>query len=556
MGTDEQPTVPNDQKRAPRASFVGRQLGDFKITRLLGRGGMGEVYLAEQLSLHRNVALKILKSVLAEDESYLRRFHSEAKAVAPINHPNIVAVIAIGEHEGTHYMALEYVQGRNLREYLAKKGTLSLPECASIMRKVAAALERAHDEGIVHRDIKPENVLLTKKGDVKVADFGLARQVSEDVSLTQSGVTMGTPLYMSPEQVQGKKLDHRTDIYSFGVMCYHMMAGHPPYMGETAMAVAVQHVNGTPTDLSTLRPDMPKAMTAIIEKMMAKNRNKRYQSASEVLSDLAKLRSTKRVTAEDSHPTVPLELGEDTAKTVKTGTALPTLSRLAAITETMARTGRILLGPGARTWTVTISLLIALVAGVAVGWQGREPDPLKARQEQGVAATKPDLSNIQKWRSGWSQLRYARNALSADQREQGLWSVIEWHPGDERETIDAAQELMEMYLSERKYEMALVLAEHLIKCQDGQEQMIGHLFKGIVYSRLHDFEASWRSFDAMFDIGRSASFRLDLEQQRWLASQYFLALDLNAQVSGNKRDPGMVDRFWKVFLPPQGRPMR
>ena len=190
------------------------------------------------------------------------------------------------------------------------------------------------------------------------------------------------------------------------------------------------------------------------------------------------------------------------------------------------------------------------LAGMAVSQTRSRQDKCRAQRPPS-----PDLSDIQKWRTGWSQLRYARNVLSADQREQGLWSVIEWHPGDERETIDAAQELMEMYLSERKYEMALVLAEHLIKCQDGQEQMIGHLFKGIVYSRLHDFEASWRSFDAMFDIGRSASFRLDLEQQRWLAGQYFLALDLNAQVSGNKRDPGMVDRFWKVFLPPQGRPM-
>ena len=128
MGTDEQPTRPNDQKRASRASFVGRQAwATSRSLACLAAAAMGEVYLAEQLSLHRNVALKILKSVLAEDESYLRRFHSEAKAVAPINHPNIVAVIAIGEHEGTHYMALEYVQGRNLREYLAKKGTLSLP---------------------------------------------------------------------------------------------------------------------------------------------------------------------------------------------------------------------------------------------------------------------------------------------------------------------------------------------------------------------------------------------------------------------------------------------
>jgi serine/threonine-protein kinase len=175
--------------------LVGRLLGDFRVERLLGQGGMGKVYLAEQVSLHRPVALKVLKRELVDDQNYLKRFEAEAKAVAPINHPNIVSVIAIGEQDGVRYLALEYVPGMNLREYLARKGPLDASSFLSILKKVAAALARAHEEGIVHRDVKPENVLVTKKGDVKVADFGLARLTSDaGLHLTQTGMTMGTPL--------------------------------------------------------------------------------------------------------------------------------------------------------------------------------------------------------------------------------------------------------------------------------------------------------------------------------------------------------------------------
>jgi serine/threonine protein kinase len=231
MATDNEPT--NKDVSPEHPDLIGKQLGDFKIHKLLGQGGMGEVYLAEQVSLKRRVALKILRRDMLKDEKYLRRFEAEAKAVAPISHPNIVSVIAIGEDQGIHYIALEYVQGMNLRDYVDRKGPLDLPTCKFIIRKVAEALQRAGEEGIVHRDIKPENVLVTRKNEVKVADFGLARQVTgQKVDLTQTGVTMGTPLYMSPEQVEGKALDPRSDIYSFGVMCYYMMTGKPPFRGD------------------------------------------------------------------------------------------------------------------------------------------------------------------------------------------------------------------------------------------------------------------------------------------------------------------------------------
>ncbi len=254
--------------------LTGRTLADFHILRHLGQGGMGQVYLAEQISLQRKVALKILRPELAADPTSLQRFKAEAATVAQATHANIVQIHAIGEADGIAYMALEYVEGRNLREYLLKKGPPDLLLALSIMRQVASALQRAAELGIIHRDIKPENILLTRKGEVKVADFGLSRCLTGDrpaLNLTQSGVTMGTPLYMSPEQVEGKPVDCRTDIYSFGVTCYHMLAGHPPFQGESPFEVALQHVRDEPKPLTEIRPDLPAALCAIVHKMMAKD---------------------------------------------------------------------------------------------------------------------------------------------------------------------------------------------------------------------------------------------------------------------------------------------
>src|SRR5262245_59783736 len=193
--TDATPTG----ERPPAVDLTGRTVGDFHVLRSLGRGGMGEVYLAEQRSLQRKVALKILRSDLAANPTALKRFKQEALAVAQATHANIVQVYACDEADGVTYMALEYVEGRNLKDFIAKKGPPDLLLAISIMRQVAAALQRAGELGIIHRDIKPENILLTRKGEVKVADFGLSRVLEGDrpaVNLTQSGVTMGTPLYM------------------------------------------------------------------------------------------------------------------------------------------------------------------------------------------------------------------------------------------------------------------------------------------------------------------------------------------------------------------------
>jgi serine/threonine-protein kinase len=288
-----QPVTPRSTARAlptdaAAPDLSGQTLGDFHIIRRLGQGGMGQVYLAEQRSLKRKVALKFLRPDLAANPTAVNRFRREAEAVARVTHANIVQVYSINADESPYFMALEYVEGRNLKEYLARKGPLDPVVGLTIMRQVAAALQRAAESNIVHRDIKPENILLTRKGELKVADFGLSRVTAgePDLSLTEEGTTMGTPLYMSPEQAQGKTLDARSDIYSFGVMCYHMFAGQTPFRGKTAVEVALKHVNEIPRTLAALRPDLPPALLNLIDRMMSKDPGRRPQSGRDIIREL------------------------------------------------------------------------------------------------------------------------------------------------------------------------------------------------------------------------------------------------------------------------------
>jgi serine/threonine-protein kinase len=332
--------------------WSGKSLGDFRLLRRLGQGGMGQVYLAEQISLKRKVAIKTMRTDVSVSAVSLQRFKAEAEAIARVTHANIVQVYAIGEEAGLHYMALEYVEGRNLGEYLAKKGPPELPLALRIMRQVAAALQRAGELGIIHRDIKPENILLTKRGEIKVADFGLSRcfaDQSVNQNLTQSGITLGTPLYMSPEQVQGQALDPRTDIYSFGVTCYHLFAGRPPFQGQTPFEVALHHVRTEPVLLSEVRPDLPPELCAIVHKMLAKNREHRYPNCAELLRDLNQFRETLA-----AQKTQLQELG--------TLPALPSSTTAAAVTGPPPR--------GRRGWVglAAATVILALLGGGLAAW--------------------------------------------------------------------------------------------------------------------------------------------------------------------------------------------
>ena len=276
--------------RGAEADLTGRTLGGYVLLRKIGSGGMADVYLAEQKSLARQVALKVLHARLADNPSYVQRFHNEARSAASLVHPNIVPIYEVGEAEGLHFIAQEFVAGKNLEQILQRQGALAPGTLLEILRQVTAALCQAAEMGIVHRDIKPGNILLSPTGLVKVADFGLARmQSSDNQTLTEVGVTMGTPLYMSPEQIEGRPVDARSDIYSLGVTCYHLLAGEPPHRGDTALAIAVQHLHTAPTPLGTIQPGLPEAFVAVVHRMLAKQASDRYQSPGELLGSLQPL---------------------------------------------------------------------------------------------------------------------------------------------------------------------------------------------------------------------------------------------------------------------------
>ena len=271
--------------------FLPKQLGEFKLIKKLGTGGMAEVYLAEQTSLRRQVAVKVLLPEFVRDEQHVRRFRHEAAAAGTLNHPNIVQVYMVGEDQGVNYIAQEYVQGRTLKDYITRKGPLEIKIALHILRQVASALQVASENGIVHRDIKPENILLTNKGEAKVADFGLAQLTlqGERVSMTQPGITLGTPLYMSPEQVNGQPLDSRSDIYSFGIMAWHMLGGKPPFSGETAVSVAVKHLNDKAPSLSEFRADLPVSLRDLIKRLINKKKEDRPADFNVVVSELKQI---------------------------------------------------------------------------------------------------------------------------------------------------------------------------------------------------------------------------------------------------------------------------
>jgi serine/threonine protein kinase len=358
---------------SPGADLTGRTLGEFEILRKIGAGGMGQVYLARQLSLKRQVALKLLRKDLAGNATAMQRFEAEAIAVARLNHPNIVQVYGAGESDGLRYMALEYVEGRNLREHLARRGPLELSIALSIMRQVATALKTAHEQGLVHRDIKPENILVTKKVEVKVTDFGLSRFFTdaEAIHLTQSGITLGTPLYLSPEQAQGHSVDHRSDLYSFGVTSYHLLCGEPPFRGTTAVEVALKHLTDHAKPLADLRPDLPPDLCALVHKLMAKRVEDRYQSAKDLLRDLAKVKEGRSVGLNLSNspatpPTGTVPLFLSTSHPVVAGSTLTGLSNSVLSPAAPVRWIR---------WTLaTFACLLACAIG-AIGYVLVHPKP-------------------------------------------------------------------------------------------------------------------------------------------------------------------------------------
>lgn len=267
--------------------LVGQAICGCQVISLLCRGGMGRLYRARQLSLDRIVAVKVLSPALGSNEEFLERFRREARALANLHHPNIVAIHNFGEERDIHAIVMEYVEGENVADILARLGALPIPRAVNIIRQVAEGLAYAHERNIIHCDLKPENILVSAAGVPKLADFGLAKSIRGDSSsITKDGVVLGTPSYMSPEQCSGGRMDARSDIYSLGATFYRMVAGRDVFEGPDAFSIMLKHQNELPEDPRRYNPAIPNGLVKIILRMLEKPREARYQAAAEVVRAL------------------------------------------------------------------------------------------------------------------------------------------------------------------------------------------------------------------------------------------------------------------------------
>ena len=296
--------------------YIGKMLDDrYEILELIGSGGMANVYKARCHRLNRLVAIKILKSDLADNADFRRRFHDESQAVAQLSHANIVSVYDVSTNPDREYIVMELIDGITLKQYMERRGRMDWRESLHFITQIMRGLSHAHSRGIIHRDIKPQNIMVLRDGSVKVADFGIACLANQGQTLTQEA--LGSVHYISPEQARGDRIDARSDIYSAGVVLYEMLTGRLPFEGDSAVSVAIQHLSAVPKTPRELNPDIPEALELICMKAMNSDPNKRYASADAMIEDLEKFRRDPSVDmdyirqeltapAADTEPTMPL----------------------------------------------------------------------------------------------------------------------------------------------------------------------------------------------------------------------------------------------------------
>jgi serine/threonine-protein kinase len=293
----------------------------YKLIKKLGSGGMADVFEAEDTVLGRTVALKVLHSQFAQDESFIERFRREAQSAAKLTHPNIVSIFDVGEEAGSYYIVMEYVAGTTLKKVIQQDAPLSPEKTIQITGRIAKALEFAHEHEIIHRDIKPQNVMITQTGEIKVTDFGIARLGSSS-TMTRTGTILGTAHYISPEQAQGGVVGPASDIYSLGVVMYEMATGELPFRGENPVAVALKHINETPLTPRSVFAAIPENLEAVIVKAMAKNPADRYQSARQLQEDLQRCLEGTPVKVMSGAP-VATPMGDDSRTMIATPPRTP-----------------------------------------------------------------------------------------------------------------------------------------------------------------------------------------------------------------------------------------
>ena len=271
---------------ATRGNALPEKIGHYKVVSELGRGGMGVVYKAHEESLNRFVAIKVLGDHLAADEQFLSRFTREARAAGAVSHPNVIPIYYIGQDDGRHYFAMEYVSGRSVQAMIRQEGRIGNPRAAQIILQAAQGLAAAHDKGVIHRDIKPANLMVDERGVVKIADFGIALPIESQTRLTATGALMGTPGYLSPEHCMGEPVDHRADIYALGVTYFEMLTGRMPFNAESPLALLRQILQEEVPDVTQLNSEVDAESKRILMKMIARDRNARYQNCHELIADL------------------------------------------------------------------------------------------------------------------------------------------------------------------------------------------------------------------------------------------------------------------------------
>ena len=282
-------------------TFAGR----YQIIEELGKGGMGRVYKVLDTRIKEKIALKLIRRDLCPDKETVERFSNELKFARKIRHKNVCQMFDLGEAEGTHYITMEYVPGEDLKNMIRMSGQLGTATAIAVARQVSEGLEEAHKLGVVHRDLKPQNIMIDRDGKARIMDFGIARSL-EGQGITRAGTIIGTPEYMSPEQVEGREVDQRSDIYSLGVILYEMLTGRVPFEGDTPFTVGVKIRSETPRDPKEFNPQVPPDLSRLVLKCLEKDRQARYQDASEVHEELEKIERGIPTAARIIPPTKPV----------------------------------------------------------------------------------------------------------------------------------------------------------------------------------------------------------------------------------------------------------